>query len=160
MPQVPAFHTSFHIWEDTHRDVLLTDALEIHFIDMVKFRRLEGKDIRHPLHRWLAWFDKDSPEGLVEEVVKMDTAIQRAAEKMVYVSSDKETLRAYQMREMAMSDWTSGLNHAREEGLQEGLQKGLREKSREIAGNLKKTGLPVEQIVRVTGLSAKEIAEL
>ena len=125
MAEVPAFHLTFHIWEDSYRDALLTDALEIHFIDMVKFRRLKEKDIRNdPLQRWLTWLDKDSPEGLVEEAVKIDMAIQKAEEKMVYVTSDKEALRAYQMREMALSDWTSGLNHAREEGIQEGIREG------------------------------------
>ncbi|MDR0663376.1 MAG: hypothetical protein LBF80_04770 [Spirochaetaceae bacterium] len=34
-------------------------------------------------------------------------------EKLALVSSDKEALHAYQMREMALSDWTSGVNFAR-----------------------------------------------
>jgi flagellar biosynthesis/type III secretory pathway protein FliH len=46
---------------------------------------------------------------------------------MAYVSNDKEALRVYQMREMAMSDWTSGINYAREEGIREGMEKGVRE---------------------------------
>jgi predicted transposase/invertase (TIGR01784 family) len=63
MTAVPAFHLCFHIWEDSYR-VLLTDALEIRFIDMVKFRRLREKDIRNdPLHRWLTWLDKESQDG-------------------------------------------------------------------------------------------------
>ncbi|MDR0585033.1 MAG: hypothetical protein LBG57_11915 [Treponema sp.] len=45
----------------------------------------------------------------------------------------KEALRAYQMRELALSDRTSGLNHAREEGLQKG--------KREIAAKMKKRGI-------------------
>jgi predicted transposase/invertase (TIGR01784 family) len=131
----------------------LTDALEIHFIDMVKFRRVGEKDIRNdPLQRWLIWLDKDSPEGLVEEVVKMDRAIQKAEEKMVYVTQDKEALRAYQMRELALSDWTSGINHAKREGIQEG--------KREIARNLKKIGMPVGQIADAAGLSIEDIAKL
>jgi predicted transposase/invertase (TIGR01784 family) len=161
MPEVPAFHLSFHIWEDSCRDVLLTDALEIHFIDMVKFRRLKEKDIRNdPLHRWLTWLDKDSPEGLVEEAMKMDTAIQKAEEKMAYVASDKEALRAYQMRAMALSDMTSGFNHAREEGMREGMREGIREGIREIASRMKKRGVPVDQIVEYTGLSLEEIGEI
>jgi predicted transposase/invertase (TIGR01784 family) len=88
----------------------------------------------------------------LKRVVKMDMAIQKAEEKMEYVSRDKEALRAYQMREMAMSDWTSGLNHAREEGIQE--------EKREVAGNLKKLGLPVEQIAKATGLSVEEIGQI
>jgi hypothetical protein len=47
----------------------------------------------------------------VEEAITMDEGIQKAEEKPVYLSRDK-ALRAYQMREMALSDWISGLNHA------------------------------------------------
>jgi predicted transposase/invertase (TIGR01784 family) len=181
MPEVPSFHLSFHIWEDRYRDILLTDALEIHFIDMVKFRRLKEKDIQNdPLHRWLTWLDKDSPVGQVEEALKMDTAIRKAEEKMAYVASDKEALRAYQMRAMALSDMTSGFNHAREEGLregiregiqkgiwqgiqqgiQQGMQQGIQERGREIASRMKERGVPVDQIGESTGLSCEEIGQI
>jgi predicted transposase/invertase (TIGR01784 family) len=80
------FHTIFHLWEDHDKAILLTDALEIHFIDMVKFRMLRDKDIANdPLHRWLTYFDKDSPPELVEEVVKMDAAILKAQERAAIV---------------------------------------------------------------------------
>ena len=46
------FHTCFHLWEDDHRDYLLTDVLEIHFINMVKFRKYKTRDIvNNPLER-------------------------------------------------------------------------------------------------------------
>ncbi|MDR0597225.1 MAG: Rpn family recombination-promoting nuclease/putative transposase [Treponema sp.] len=161
LPQVPAFHTSFHIWEDTHRDILLTDALEIHFVDMVKFRRLGEKDLRgDALHRWLTWLDWNSPKELVEEVVTMDAAIRKAEEKLARVSGDKAALREYQMRELALSDWTSGINHAREEGMEKGMEKGMEEKAKEVARNLRQLGLPVEQTAQATGLSPEDIAKL
>ncbi|MDR3191879.1 MAG: Rpn family recombination-promoting nuclease/putative transposase, partial [Treponema sp.] len=125
---------------------------------------------------WLTWLDKESPAGLVEEAIKMDAGIRKAEEKMGDISRDKEALRAYQMREMALSDWTSGLNHAREEGVREGIEKGMekgiekgmrkgiqegkQEGKQEVARNLKKIGIPVEQIARGTGLSIEEIAKL
>jgi predicted transposase/invertase (TIGR01784 family) len=153
LPQISEFYTSFHIREDRHREVILTEALEIHFIDMVKFRRVGERDIRNDaLHRWLTWFDRDSPKSLVEEVINMDMGIQKAEKKMEYVSSDKEALRIYQMREMALSDWTSGLNHARREGIQEGIEK--------VAAQMKKRGAPIEQIAEDTGLSVEDIAAL
>jgi predicted transposase/invertase (TIGR01784 family) len=153
LPEIPVFHTSFHIWEDTFREELLTDALEIHFIDLVKFRRLREKDIRNePLHRWLTWFDQGSPRTLVEEAIEMDGAIRKAEERLADVTRDKETLRAYQMREMALSDWTSGIKHAREEVEQK--------MSEEISRNLKKIGVPVGQRGQGTGLSALDIEKL
>jgi predicted transposase/invertase (TIGR01784 family) len=163
------YHTSFHLWEDGDKTYLLSDALEIHFVDMVKFRKLREHDLRNdPLQRWLAYFDQGSSAELVEEVVRMDRAIQKAEEKMSYICNDKETLRAYQMREMALSDWTSGINYARREGKQEGLregeekgkQEGLREGKQETARNLKTMGLTAAQIEKATGLTEREIAEL
>ncbi|MDR2394074.1 MAG: hypothetical protein LBD93_07975 [Treponema sp.] len=50
----------------------------------------------------------------------MDAAILKAEEKMRYVSSDKEALHAYQMRKMALSDWTSGVNYTKQEVKREG----------------------------------------
>jgi predicted transposase/invertase (TIGR01784 family) len=78
----------------------------------------------------------------------MDTAIRKAEEKMVFVSGDKEALRAYHLREMAMSDWTSGINYARQEGI------------KEVARNFKKMGISAEQIAQGTGLPIDEIAKL
>lgn len=146
---VGAFHTTFHLWEDTEKNLLLTDALEIHFVNMVKFRALEEKDIKNdPLHRWLTWFDPGSPLELVKEVIKMDKAIQKAEERVTYVSQDKEALRAYQMRQMALSDWTSGVNRAKREG------------KIETAREMKADNMPISQIVKYTGLTEQQIKEL
>ena len=145
---VPDFHTTFHIWEDKYR-VKLTDALEIHFIDMVKFQSLKERDIRNnPLHRWLTYLDKGSPQKLIEEVIKMDTAIEKADTKLKIVSQDEETRRIYEIREKALSDWTSGVNHAR------------REEKKEIARNLMKRNRPIEEIIEDTGLTRDEVEKL
>jgi predicted transposase/invertase (TIGR01784 family) len=124
MKRTEGFHTSYHIWED-EEDVILSDVLEIHFIDMVKFRRLKGKDIaNNRLHRWLTFLNRNTNNNILEEVINMDTAIQKAQEKMIFVTTDKEELRAYQMRMMAISDQVSGLNSARREGKMEGRMEG------------------------------------
>jgi hypothetical protein len=56
----------FHLREDTHKECIFTDALEMHFIDMVKFNRLQNRDIvQNPLHRWLTFLNKHTnPEIL------------------------------------------------------------------------------------------------
>jgi predicted transposase/invertase (TIGR01784 family) len=155
------YHSSFHLWEDSQKEVMLTDALEIHFIEMGKFRKMKEKDIRNdPLQRWLTYFDKESPGELVEEVLKMDRAIQRAQDRAAYVANDKDALHEYQMREMALSDWTSGVNHARRKGIQEGKKAGRREESQEIAKRLKNMGESIDKIAKVTGLSPDEIIRL
>jgi predicted transposase/invertase (TIGR01784 family) len=78
----------------------------------------------------------------------MDTAIQKAQERMTFVTNDKESLRAYDMREIAMSDLTSRLNFARREG------------EERVAINMKKAGMNVHQIMKLTNLSEDEIRKL
>ena len=51
-------------------------------------------------------------------------------------------------------------DYAVKEALAEGKAEGLAEKSCEIAKNLRAMRLPVEQIVRATGLSKEDIQRL
>jgi predicted transposase/invertase (TIGR01784 family) len=171
------YHTCFHLREDCERDIILTNSLEIHYLNMVQYRKFMEKDIPNdPLCRWLAWLNESSSPDLVMEVVKMDNAIQMANERMAYLISNEDALRAYEIRAKALSDWTSAYNFATETGYADGLAKGmvdgitegriegrvegLEEKAIEIARNLKKMGLSVSQIAEGTGLSSEAIKNL
>jgi predicted transposase/invertase (TIGR01784 family) len=168
-PPARDFHTRFRLREDNDRDMILTGALEIHFINMVKYRKQARKgEVNGPLSRWLAWLNKNSPPELVAEVVKMDSAIQAANERMVYVNGDKEAIRAYERRQMALSDYNSAMNYARrtgrqkgrKEGRQEGLQEGRTEERLEIARKMKEAGRPLSEIKEFTGLSTETIKQM
>jgi predicted transposase/invertase (TIGR01784 family) len=116
------------------------------------------------LQRWLAFFDKGTPEKTLKEIMSMDKAIQEAQRKIAYVSNDDEAfLHAYEMREIGLSDWNSRLGDARREGEQKGLEQGL-EKGRQAlqtsARKMKALGISPEQIREITGLSPAEIEKL
>ena len=140
--------------EDKEPNLILSDVLEIHFINIVKWRKYDKIDIENePLHRWLAWFDRNSPVLLVEKVVKMDKAIMAANERQKYVSEDAEIRRVYEMRELALMDERVSLSDAREEG----LEKGREEKSIEIARKALAEGATPEFIQKITGLDMETI---
>jgi predicted transposase/invertase (TIGR01784 family) len=157
---VEDFHTSYHLWEDRHRDALLTDVCEIHFLDMVKFRQVRERNLENPLNRWLLYFDEHSPAGLIEEIIKMDSAIQLAQEKLDLIARDPALLRAYESIEKAERDYISGINAARREAAREAAREATRETAWEIARNLKADGVPAGQISKWTGLSEDRIREL
>ena len=180
------FHTVFRLREDREHTLVLTDALEIHFLDMVKYRKQQRKKGRRndmenePLHRWLAWLDENSPPELIAEIVGTDEAIKTAEERLVYVTGDDEAIHAYEMRQMALSDLTSAKNFAREEGLAEGRKKGRKEgcaegrmeglaegrieghekEKLEIARKMKARGYPIAEIFENTGLPVETIETL
>jgi len=139
-PPLGEFHTCFHLREDSHCEYVLTDALEIHFVNMVQFRKRSRllKDRLDDLDRWLAWFDKSSPPELREEAIKMDEAIQIAEERLAQVTEDDEAMRAYWRRTMALCDYTSSMNWARDEGEMNII-------------NLLKSGKSPEEIIREYG---------
>jgi predicted transposase/invertase (TIGR01784 family) len=152
------FHTSFHIYEDHHKDYQLTDALELHFLDMVKFRRLKEKDIlKDPLHRWLVYFDESSPQKLIQEVLSMDPAIQKVQEKIELIQGDPALFRAYLRYEKAAADYTSGINGARREGRQEGQREGEQNKAIAIARKALAKGATMEYVSDITGLDVETI---
>jgi len=149
-----SYHACFHLWEDTEKDLMLTDAMEIHFVDMVKFRRLrdnikgDRSFLNDPLHRWMTFFDKNSPVELIEEVLKMDMAIQKAHERTAFITQDEVSMTEYIRREMALSDWNSAVGYH------------TREAKKDIAQKLKAKNMPVDQIIDVTGLTEKQINDL
>ena len=53
-----------------------------------------------------------------------------------------------------------GIEKGIEKGIQKGIQKGKREEAIAIAREMKKAGVPVEQIARFTKLSVEEIEKL
>jgi predicted transposase/invertase (TIGR01784 family) len=131
-PRSQNYHTCFHLREDREPDIVLTKSLEIHFINMVQYRKLKKEVVfsdslcNDPLVRWLAWFNENSPPELVAEVTKMDSAIQMADERMVYLSGDEDAIRAYEVRFKAMCDQTSARNHAIRTGLERGMKRGMK----------------------------------
>jgi hypothetical protein len=115
-------------------------------------------------------------EETIKKIIAMDTAIGKAQEKVAYVSRDAETLRLYNMRELALMDYVSGINHARREGMQEGMvigeqkgmaigeQKGIatgeQKALSEYVFKLSGKGKSIEEISELTDLSVEEVNEI
>jgi predicted transposase/invertase (TIGR01784 family) len=86
------------------------------------------------------------------EVIKMDTAIQKAQTRLEQVTRDNEFMHNYTLRQMAMSDWTTGVNTA--------IEKGVLQGKFEVARNSLHEGLTVEVIQKITGLDIETIQSL
>jgi predicted transposase/invertase (TIGR01784 family) len=149
------FHSCFHLRDDNEREVILTNSLEIHFINMVKYRKMREKP-DDPLSRWLSWFDRGSSSELIEEVVNMDTAILTADERLLYVTGDEDARRAYLTRFKAMCDWTSAQNASHRKGREEGFEEGILITAR----NALAQGASVDFVQKITGLSLDAIEQL
>ena len=147
-PPGGGYHTCFHLREDTNPTLILS-ALEIHFISMVKWRKLEGKDVKNdPLHRWLAWLDEKSPPELVEEVVSMDPAIRAMYDKCEEAMQDHEMYRAYWAERKYEHDMVSMYNGV----MRDGIEQGKKAEREAVARNALAEGASIEFVQKITGL--------
>lgn len=84
------------------------------------------------------------------------------------MSMDEKEWELYQSRKMAEIHYNSGIASAREEGREEGekvgIEKGERKGKKEakiqIAKKLIESGMELEKVAQVTGLSENEIKEI
>ena len=146
------YQSSFHLWEDIEKDYMLTDVVEIHFLELPKFRKKKDKEYReNAIERWLMFLEKDTPETTLKELMSLDTAIEKAEQKIEYLSSDEETMRIYYERERSLHERANMISSAEE--------RGKNDKAIEIAKNLLDV-LDNETIAVKTGLSIEEVKEL
>jgi predicted transposase/invertase (TIGR01784 family) len=117
----------------------------------------------------LTFFDKETDEETMKKIIEMDKAIEKAHEKVMFVSRDADALRLYNMRELAQMDYVSGINHARREGIAIGKERGIaigeergiaigkQEALSEHILKLFRKGISVEEICKFTDLPVEEV---
>ena len=143
------YHSSFHLWEDEQKDYMLTDLVEIHFIELPKFRALQNKDFKESsLQRWLAFLEKDINKNMLEELMNMEPAIKMAEEKLDYLSSDPYTIELYKAREDSEHEKANFYRSGRDD------------EKLEIAQKMLEAGTDIDFIMQMTGLMKEEVEKL
>ncbi|GCD09716.1 hypothetical protein Ctaglu_13390 [Clostridium tagluense] len=136
---------------------MLTDVVEIHFIEMEKFRKLKNKNLKEDkLQRWLSFFREDISKEELKELMDMDIDIRKAEEKIEYLSSDPKTLELYKARERSLHERANMISSAKDEGIEKGIEKG----KIKVAENFLNMGLSVEQVAKGSELSIEKIIEI
>ncbi|MGL5574693.1 MAG: Rpn family recombination-promoting nuclease/putative transposase [Sarcina sp.] len=128
-----SYQSSFHLWEDIERDYMLTDVVEIHFLELPKFRKKNDKNYKNSsIERWLAFLEKDIPETTLKELIELEPAIEKAENKLEYLSSDENVMRLYWERERSLHERANMINSAKERGLLEGIEQGKIEAAKSV----------------------------
>ena len=134
-------------------------------IEIPKFIK-KNCGINTKLEQWL-WLLTGKGEK-VEMAEKENKEIKKAIEILEEMSMDEKEWELYQSRKMAEIDYNGGIASAREEGREEGekvgIEKGERKGKKEakiqIAKKLIESGMELEKVAQVTGLSENEIKEI
>ncbi|GAB6169606.1 Rpn family recombination-promoting nuclease/putative transposase [Clostridium carnis] len=157
------YHSIFKIKEE-EENYILTDLLEIHFLEM---KKLKGYNENDDLSQWINFIKADSKEVL-ESMAKVNPNIDKAVHVLTTMSQDKKTRAEYLSREMALHDEATRIEEAIEEGYEKGMEKGIEkgieqgiEKANiENAKNFLRLGIEIDIIVKATGLSKEKVSKL
>ncbi len=160
--EIERYHNCFLLREKTEADLILSEHLRIHFLEVNKV----GDQIESSLDRW-AYFLRHGHEKENETMrilIKDDPEIARMAEEYERFTRDEKLLSVHEARQKYLHDEASRMEDSmlegRARGIAEGRAEGRAEERAEMAKKMLKRGLPIEDIRNVTGLSEEEIQKL
>ena len=143
--------------KDIETDEILTDILEIHFLNLEKAREL--KNIDDPLVRWLLFIDSNSKEERAM-LAANSPVLKILNEKIDILTLSPTEKKLYESRMKLKSDIVSISNSQFNKGMKKGMEKGREEESFNTARRMKKARCKVSFIMEMTGLTQEEIEKL
>lgn len=148
------YHNCYHITNDRNHD-RLTDDLEIHYIELRKFKFSDYKKLKRA-DSWIAYFSPECTNKEREEIAMNNPAIKEALNHEMAFTKDDQQWYEYEQREKAIKDYNAIIEDNREEALKEGIQKNKIDN----AARLLKLGIGVEIVSQGTGLSLEQVQQL
>ncbi|HMC64499.1 MAG TPA: Rpn family recombination-promoting nuclease/putative transposase [Gemmataceae bacterium] len=119
-PAVADHHLQFRLM-DAHHGTVLTDDIQVHLLELRKFRRAE-RDLASPLDRWLFFLrHAELLDAEALPAVLTGPAIQRAVKELRMITQNDRERELYEAREKQRRDEVSRLNAAKRAGYKDGL---------------------------------------
>ena len=161
-----AIHSEYLLQEKTVHTVL-TDVLEVHFLDLQAAKRAKGEGKttgqQGQLINWLRFIGATDKEER-KMIATTSPVLQMLNEKIDILTLSPIERKLYESRMKLKSDIATisetQFNAGVERGLAEGEVRGSRQKALETARILKQFGDPLQKIVQVTGLTVQEVEAL
>ena len=144
------YHSTFHLREDATAR-LLTDLLEVHFVELRKLKA-QAVGLERRLVRWMLFLTTQTREGL-EELAMQEPAMKKAVTTLEFLSQDERARQLYEERQKALMTYTADVEGAREEGREEGEH----HRAVSTARKLMAAGMDVKQIAEFVDLSVDEV---
>jgi len=143
---------SSYICLNENKDIELSTLQKYYFIDLTKVRYLDDKNKRR-LKLWLSFLNRDKE---MLKMVKTDKILNKAEEEYEYLTGDEEIKRLNELRNRAIRELKSSYYA----GLEEGIEKGIIQNKLSIAETMLKNNFSVEDVIKYTKLSKKDIVVL
>ena len=172
---IEKMETKWRIREDENTKLILTDALEIHIIELSKIKREYKKNKENRKVQWMMFLDNPNTEE-VEEIMEENKEIREAVVEVHKMSKDEKIRKLAELREKAIMDekeiystgyhkgeksgYIKGEKTGYSKGKLEGEKSGYKKKKLEVAKILKEKGMSKEEISEITKLTIEELEKI
>lgn len=116
------FHSRFHLWEDNRRQ-LYSDKFEIHVVELPKLMKHNYPN--NALLSWTRFLNAEKREEF-EMAASEDEFVNKAYDRLMYISADEEKRLEYEAREKAIRDHNHLMKYSRLEGFEQGCADGFK----------------------------------
>ena len=146
-------------------DKYATKDLEMHFIELPKFRK-KDPDMSNKLEQWLCLICDE--EDKIKMAESKNEEIEKAKKELEKLAMNPEDRELYELRLKAIRDemnirysgYVDGKADGMAEGEAKGRAEGKNERNIEIAKNMLKENVNIQFISKMTGLNLEEIEKL
>ena len=145
------FH-NVYILKNKENNNMLTDTLELHFVEIPKMKEIDQNDM---LSLWTAFLDDPNNDKLVALEAKYEE-LHEAKIELARLSRDPKEAEKYRMREDAINERRNFFLETLDKGLKEGIEK----RDIEIVSNMISDGLSDDIISKLTNIDINKVIEI
>ena len=153
--ELKQMETIWNLREKLNSKLILTDKIEIRIIELKKVQEEYKRDKTNKKAQWMLFINNPNDKE-VQELVEKNEEIKEATIEVEKMSEDEKMQRLAFLREKAILD-EKDIYRA---GIDKGEKNGRLEEKIEIAKELLKIGVPIDQIVQATKLSKEKIEKI
>ena len=151
LDRIPKFHTSWHIREDDFSEIILTEKLELHIIELKKLEVNNNLNVKQQkLIKWLKFIL--NPNDMEDFDMGEDKDIKAAKAVLEQISKDEQEREKARLRDKYVREMNSSRN--------EGYTTGKEEARKEYAKKMLEEKIDINVITKITGLTKEEIKKL
>ncbi|MFN8611337.1 MAG: Rpn family recombination-promoting nuclease/putative transposase [Vulcanimicrobiota bacterium] len=164
LPDTEEVHSTF-LLREKNSGYVLSDVLELHYVELRKFKPAKPQELRTRFERWLYFLkfaDLYGPEDIdLPDNLQQEEGIVMALESLRRAYAKDPIRELIEAREKAERDDLNRIYTARLEGKLEGKLEGRLEGKLEgkleVARNMLAAGMDRETVLRTTGLSEDDL---
>ena len=156
--KINEFYSTFSLRLDRYPYSQLNDSLNVIFVELAKFKKREIKRLFDLREEWCYILKESSSikERELEELSQKGEDMKTAVERVKKLSKDEKLRIIEEKREKGRWIYESQMAYARNEG----LEQGRRNERQAIAKRLIQSKFNNTEIVRITGLTEKEVCRI